>query len=214
MNQLRKVVLATHNQGKIREMAEPLRVLGVEVAGLGEFPGIGDIVEDGATFAENALIKARAVARATGLVSIADDSGLEVDALDGRPGVYSARYSDDLPRLEGETRDKCNIRKLLGELANVPAERRQARFVCTIAAVVPGRYDAGQALIVRGSWEGRILTEPHGDNGFGYDPVFFDEELQKTSADMPREQKMARSHRGHAIEALLKAWPTWIVKQR
>ncbi|MDO5536706.1 MAG: RdgB/HAM1 family non-canonical purine NTP pyrophosphatase [Desulfovibrionaceae bacterium] len=210
MTQLRRVVLATHNQGKVRELAEPLKALGVEVLGLGEFPEVGDIIEDGTTFADNACIKAAAVARITGLTSIADDSGLEVDALNGRPGVYSARYSDDMPLLEGETRDACNIRKLIAEMAGVPDSGRTARFVCTMAAVRPGLYAREQALIVSGAWEGRILAECRGTNGFGYDPVFLDEELGISAAEMTREQKMGRSHRGCAVRALVRAWPAWL----
>ena len=129
-----QVVLATRNKGKIRELAEPLAEMGVEVLGLDRFPGIGEIPENGSTFAENALVKAGTVADYTGLISVADDSGLEVDALGGRPGIYSARYSDDWFSNPGETKDQRNIRKLLYELKDVPYERRQARFVCCMAA--------------------------------------------------------------------------------
>ena len=146
-----RVVLATHNQGKVRELAEPLAALGVELVGLDGFPQVGEIVEDGATFAENALIKAYTVAEATGLIAIADDSGLEVDALDGRPGIYSARYADSELPLEGETRDQRNNRKLLFELKDVPYERRQARFVCCMACVAPGHYEDDETLVVQGT---------------------------------------------------------------
>ena len=196
-----RVVLATHNQGKVRELAEPLAALGVELVGLDGFPQVGEIVEDGATFAENALIKAYTVAEATGLIAIADDSGLEVDALDGRPGIYSARYADSELPLEGETRDQRNNRKLLFELKDVPYERRQARFVCCMACVAPGHYEDDETLVVQGTWEGRILNEPMGENGFGYDPVFLPEEysLEKTFAELTHEQKNAISHRGEAM---------------
>ena len=172
-----QIVLATHNAGKVRELADPLSQFGVEVLGLEFFPTIGEIDETGTTFEENACIKAREVARLTGLISIADDSGLEVDALDGRPGVYSARYSDDWESLPGESRDVRNIRKLLHELANV-----------------------------RGVWDGRLLTAPRGENGFGYDPVFFDAIVGKTAAELTRDEKNARSHRGNALRALLAKW--------
>lgn len=210
MAQPLKVVLATHNQGKVRELAEPLAALGVEVVGLDAFPEVGDIVEDGTTFAENALIKACTVAEATGLPAIADDSGLEVDALDGRPGIYSARYADNELPQEGETRDMRNNRKLLFELKDVPYDKRQARFVCCIACVMPGRCEPEETLIVQGTWEGRILPAPMGENGFGYDPVFADVALGKSAAQLTREEKMARSHRGAAVRSLVSWWPRWI----
>ena len=198
-----RVVLATRNAGKIAELAGPLSAFGVELVGLDAFPEIGDIVEDGATFEENALIKARAVAKATGLTAIADDSGLMVDALAGAPGVYSARYADDWEMLPGENRDGRNIRKLLHALEDVPAERRGCRFVTVMAAVRPD----GRELTVRGEWPGSLLTSPRGSNGFGYDPVFFDADIGRAAAELTREEKTARSHRGRAAAALLKRWP-------
>ncbi len=197
-----QIVLATHNAGKVRELADPLSQFGVEVLGLEFFPTIGEIDETGTTFEENACIKAREVARLTGLISIADDSGLEVDALDGRPGVYSARYSDDWESLPGESRDVRNIRKLLHELANVPEEKRGCRFVSSMACVRPD----GAEMVVRGVWDGRLLTAPRGENGFGYDPVFFDAIVGKTAAELTRDEKNARSHRGNALRALLAKW--------
>ncbi len=210
MSAWQQVVLATHNQGKVRELAGPLSALGVEVLGLDAFPQVGDIVEDGATFADNAWIKARAVAGLTGLVSISDDSGLEVDALGQAPGVYSARYGDDWAAVEGESRDARNIRKLLAGLAGVPEERRQGRFVCCMCAVRPDSLERGGALFARGAWEGFILTAPRGVNGFGYDPVFWDPELGMSAAEMSREIKMGRSHRGRAVEALVRGWTAWM----
>lgn len=201
-----KVVLATSNAGKIRELAEPLASLGVEVIGLDSFPEIGDIVEDGDSFEANALIKARAVAAHTGLVSIADDSGLETDALHGAPGIHSARYADDWEFLAGENRDARNIRKLLHVLRDVPEAERGCRFVCCMAVVFPPGL-GGREWTVRGVWEGRLLTAPRGENGFGYDPVFWDPELERSAAELTREEKMGRSHRGRALGALLKAWP-------
>lgn len=201
-----KVVLATSNAGKVRELAGPLAALGVEVLGLDQFPGLGDIVEDGDSFEANALIKARAVAAHTGLVSIADDSGLETDALHGAPGIHSARYADDWEFLAGESRDARNIRKLLHVLRDVPEAERGCRFVCCMAVVLPSSL-GGREWTVRGVWEGRLLTSPRGENGFGYDPVFWDPELGRSAAELTREEKMGRSHRGRVLGALLAAWP-------
>ncbi len=210
MAERQKVVLATRNQGKVRELAGPLGVLGIDVVGLEAFPQVGDIVEDGATFADNAYIKARAVADLTGLVSISDDSGLEVDALRGAPGVHSARYGDDWPAVGGESRDARNIRKLLAEMAGVPEDRRQGRFVCCMCAVKSGRPERGDALFALGAWEGVMLAVPRGSGGFGYDPVFWDAALGMSAAEMSREEKMRRSHRGRAVEALVQGWMAWM----
>ncbi|MDE7371892.1 MAG: RdgB/HAM1 family non-canonical purine NTP pyrophosphatase [Desulfovibrio sp.] len=197
-----RVVLATRNAGKIAELAGPLAAFGVELVGLDAFPEIGEIEENGATFEENALIKARAVAKATGLTAIADDSGLMVEALGGAPGVYSARYSDDLAMLPGENRDRRNIRKLLAAMADVPEGERGCRFVTAMAAVRPD----GRELTVRGEWAGTLLASPRGSNGFGYDPVFYDADVGRTAAELTREEKTARSHRGRAAAALLARW--------
>lgn len=196
------VVLATTNAGKVRELAAPLQGYGLEVLGLDAFQGIGDIEETGITFEENALLKARIVANATGYVTVADDSGLEVDALQGAPGIYSARYGSDLPLLEGENRDARNIRKLLKVLADVPEEQRGARFVCCMAVCKP----RGEQVVVRGTWQGQILQAPQGANGFGYDPVFFDSSLGRSAAMLTREEKMGVSHRGQALGQLLALW--------
>lgn len=201
-----RVVLATHNAGKVRELAAPLAAFGVQVLGLDAFPRIGEIEENGSSFEENALIKARAVAGLTGLVSVADDSGLEVDALGGAPGVYSARYSDDWTSLPGESRDERNIRKLLHQLADVPEERRACRFVSCMAAAKPH----GGEIVLRGIWEGRLLAAPRGSNGFGYDPVFFDPLIGKAAAELSRDEKNARSHRGNALRALLARWSAFM----
>lgn len=206
MTTCERVVLATSNAGKVRELAEPLAALGVEVLGLDSFPEVGDIVEDGDSFEANALIKARTVAARTGLVSIADDSGLEVDALHGAPGIYSARYADDWEFLAGESRDARNIRKLLHVLRDVPEAERGGRFVCCMAVVFPPSM-GGREWVVRGVWEGRLLATPRGENGFGYDPIFRDPELGRSAAELSREEKTARSHRGKALRALLEAWP-------
>ena len=193
----RTLILATRNQGKVRELRDPLARFGFDVQSLPEdFP---EIEENGTTFEENALIKARAVAEALGVTAAADDSGLEVDALGGAPGVYSARYSDDWPAVEGESKDERNNRKLLTELEGVPAEKRTARFRCCMALVIPG----GEEIVVSGAWEGSIGFKRAGSNGFGYDPLFIDPELEITGAELTREAKMVRSHRGKALSKLL-----------
>ncbi len=197
------IVLATRNKGKINELSDMLRAFGLEVKGLEAFPELGEIEETGTTFSENARIKADAIAKATGLVAVADDSGLEVDALDKAPGVYSARYADHDADLAGiANRDQRNNAKLLRELRDVPEERRTARFRCVIVACAP----SGASLEAEGAYEGRIALEPAGDNGFGYDPLFYDPGLGMTAAQMEKEQKNARSHRGQALRKLLESW--------
>lgn len=209
MSDVHTVVLATRNAGKVREMADALAAFGLTVLGLESFPQVGEIEESGVAFEENALLKACAVAESTGHIAVADDSGLEVDALHGAPGVYSARYADDWEFLPGETRDQRNNRKLLHALRHVPASRRGARFVCAMAVRVPG----GGQMAVRGVWEGRILDEPRGGNGFGFDPLFLDERTGRAAAELTRDEKNARSHRGAALAALLAAWPRFMAKQ-
>lgn len=199
---MRAVVLATRNQGKIREFSALLADLGVEVRGLDQYPEIGDIPETGDTFLENARIKAVAVAEATGLVAVADDSGLAVDALDGAPGVYSARYA-------GEHGDSdANNAKLLERLRDVPDEKRTARFICCMYAAAP----TGEAIHAQDAWEGVIAHGYQGKSGFGYDPIFFDPELGMTAAEMAPEVKNARSHRGKALARLREAWPAFLAK--
>ena len=199
------IVLATRNKGKVREMEEPLRAFGLRVVGLDAFPDLPEVEETGATFEENALLKARDVARRTGLLAIADDSGLEVDALDGAPGVRSPRYSDDMPDLPGESKDERNVMKLLAVLSSARLWQRSARFRTVIAACTP----EGDTLVAPGTWEGSIACSPRGKNGFGYDPVFLDPELGRTAAELSREEKMARSHRGNALRELLRLWPAF-----
>lgn len=199
---MRAVVLATRNQGKIREFSALLHDLGVEVKGLDQFPDIEDIPETGDTFLENARIKAVAVAQASGLVAVADDSGLAVDALHGAPGVYSARYA-------GEHGDaEANNAKLLQELADVPDADRTARFICCMYAAAP----SGEAIHAEAAWEGVIAHGYKGKSGFGYDPIFFDPELGCTAAEMTPEVKNARSHRGKALKELRKAWPDFLAR--
>ncbi len=187
------IVLATTNRGKIAELRALLAETGITVKGLADFPDMGDIPETGATFAENARLKAAAVARATGLSAVADDSGLCVDALDGAPGVHSARYDGE------NATDAGNNAKLLDALRHVPPEKRAARFVCAMAATTPD----GRWAEARGEWPGVIAPSPQGDGGFGYDPLFFDPSLGRTAAQLTPEEKNARSHRGQALAQLI-----------
>lgn len=191
------LVMATRNAGKVREMAALLRDLKVRLLSLNDFPDLPEIPEVGATFADNALAKARAVARLTGLPALADDSGLEVAALGGRPGVYSARYAQD--RTGGRTpTDEDNWTKLLDELQGVPPDKRQARFVCEIALAWPD----GRLITTRGELAGAIAMEPRGTQGFGYDPVFWVPEFQATVAELDPAVKNRLSHRGRALRKL------------
>ena len=201
---LQTIVLATRNQGKIRELCEPMARLGFEVIGLPEdYP---EVEESGNTFEENALIKAHAAAECLGIPAVADDSGLEVDALDGAPGVYSSRYSEGWPGIAGESEDDRNNRKLLDQLKDVPLERRSARFRCCMAMVFPSSMkDVPSDIVVSGCWEGSIGMHLSGKNGFGYDPLFIDSESGHTGAELTREEKMARSHRGKALRKLMEA---------
>jgi XTP/dITP diphosphohydrolase len=193
------VVLATRNAAKLRELA---RILGAEdgahdrgtqikLAGLDEFPGAPDVPETGATFEENALLKARAIADYTGLPAVADDSGLCVDALNGMPGVLSARWAG------GHGDDKANLELVLAQVADVPDARLGARFVCAAALVT----DRGE-WVVTGQVEGRLIRAPRGSGGFGYDPIFLPDGFDQTTAEMTAEAKDAISHRGRAFRAL------------
>ena len=189
-----KWVLASANAGKQREFAALLAPRGIEVLLQSAF-GVQSVEETGTTFEANALLKARHAAAATGLAALADDSGLEVDALQGRPGVYSARYAG-----EGAS-DVANNALLLQELAGVADERRTARYRCVLVLVRDGTDVA--PLIVNGAWEGRIARAPSGQGGFGYDPLFIPAGLSVSAAQLPADEKNARSHRGQALRALL-----------
>jgi XTP/dITP diphosphohydrolase len=185
-------VLATRNEGKLRELA---RILGHHIAGLDAFPGAPDVPETGATFEANALLKARAVAAYTGRPAVADDSGLCVDALNGMPGVLSARWSGQ----HGD--DQANLELVLAQLADVPDARLGARFVCAAALVVPAHPEAGE-WVVTGEVAGRLIRVPRGSGGFGYDPIFQPDGFDLTTAEMTAEAKDAISHRGRAFRAL------------
>ncbi|MCL6611114.1 MAG: XTP/dITP diphosphatase [Peptococcaceae bacterium] len=184
-----RIVVATRNRGKLEELASLIGSLGVEVKSLDDYPHIPEVVEDGETFAENAVKKARAVAGATGEIALADDSGLEVDYLGGAPGVYSARFA-------GEGRDdRANNEKLLGLLRGVPREKRGAGFRCVVALALPG----GKVFTAEGVCRGIIGDQPLGEGGFGYDPLFIVPELGKTFAQLDMGTKNAISHRGKAF---------------
>ncbi|WP_172561887.1 XTP/dITP diphosphatase [Vibrio furnissii] len=193
---MRKIVLATGNQGKVREMADLLADFGFDVVAQSEF-NVSEVAETGTTFIENAIIKARHAAKETGLPAIADDSGLEVDALDGAPGVYSARYAGE------HATDQQNLAKLLDAMKDVPEAQRTARFHCVL--VLMRHENDPTPLVCHGSWEGRILTEAHGSNGFGYDPIFFVPEDNCASAQLEPARKKQLSHRGQALKKLFQA---------
>lgn len=190
-----KIVFASGNRGKLREVARLLSAWEVEVVPQSEL-GVPEADETGATFAENSLIKSQNAAAVTGLPAIADDSGLAVDALGGRPGVHSARYSGP------DATDDSNIDKLLNELDGVPADERSAAFHCVASFVDPA---GGEPVLGEGRWQGRILTERQGEGGFGYDPVFFDDTAGKTAAEFAPDEKNAASHRGKALLELIAA---------
>lgn len=193
-----RLLLATRNGKKLDELRRILNaegISGVEVLGLADVDEFDEAPETGATFEENAVAKARDAVAATGIAAVADDSGLSVDALNGMPGVLSARWS----RRHGD--DQANLDLVLAQLADTPDERRGAAFVCAAALVVPG----GEETIVRGEWRGTLTRKSRGTNGFGYDPIFVPEGETRTSAELDPAEKDALSHRGRALRALLPA---------
>lgn len=189
-----KLVLATGNAYKVKEIRQLLNVPGLELLTLADIPEAPDVVEDGDTFEANAIKKAVALARHAGLPALADDSGLEVDALDGAPGVYSARYAGP------EQDDRANLDRLLEALRE--REDRAGRFRCVIAYAEPD----GETRTVEGACEGAIAREPRGDGGFGYDPVFVPDGYDRTFAEMSADEKHALSHRGRALRRAMEAW--------
>lgn len=193
-----KVVLATGNQGKVNELAHLLKDQDIEVVPQSEF-NVSEVAETGTTFVENAIIKARHAAKITGLPAIADDSGLEVDALNGAPGVYSARYAEDIT--EGKVTDEDNTNKLLMALSDTPDVQRTARFHCVL--VYMKHAEDPTPIICHGVWQGSISREKQGKQGFGYDPVFWQDDLKMSSAQLPRDVKNKLSHRGKALEKLV-----------
>jgi len=193
---MKDMVLASSNPGKVREINQLLAGLALNVRPQSDF-GVIDAEETGLSFVENALIKARHAAETTGLPAIADDSGIEVDALNGAPGIYSARFAGE------DASDRDNLEKLLTELRDVPPDLRSARFQCLVVCMRHARDPT--PLICQGTWEGRILLEPRGDNGFGYDPVFYVPTHDCSSAELPPVVKNTLSHRGQALRQLVAA---------
>jgi XTP/dITP diphosphohydrolase len=188
----RKIVMASGNAGKLREIERILAGFDIEVVPQSAY-GVSDADETGSTFEENALIKARHALNATGMTAIADDSGLVVDALDGRPGVYSSRFAGP------DATDEQNNNKLLAEMDGVSDDERAASFHCVVCLVRP---DGSEPVIARGEWRGRILRHPRGDGGFGYDPLFFVPDAGCSSAELGAREKNRRSHRGKALREL------------
>lgn len=189
-----RLVLASGNRGKLEELAQMLEPLHIEVSSQAEF-GVEPVAETGQTFVENALLKAREASRVSGMPALGDDSGLVVDALDGRPGIYSARFAGE------EASDVDNNQKLLAELEGLPMERRTAHFHCCLVLLLHERDPV--PLIAEGTWHGHILERPRGDGGFGYDPLFHDQRLGASAAELPMEEKARVSHRGKALAELI-----------
>lgn len=189
---MKRMIFATGNENKMKEIREILGALPLEILSMKEAGVSADIVEDGKTFEENALIKARAIFKLAGEMVLADDSGLEIDYLNKEPGIYSARYMGE------DTSYHIKNKSLIDRLEGVPDEKRTARFVCAIAAVFPD----GKELVVRGTVEGIIGYEEKGENGFGYDPIFYLPERGCTTAELPPEEKNSISHRGNALRLM------------
>ena len=190
-----KIVFASGNEGKVREIREMLEGMGIELVSLSHYAHVPEIVEDGKSFLENALKKAKIVSEFTGETVLADDSGLQVDVLGGEPGIYSSRYAGE------KATDEENNAALLAKLKNIPQEKRTAFFRCVLVLYKrDGSYD-----YFEGKWNGQIIDERRGNNGFGYDPIFFVPELKKTAAELPAEIKNKVSHRGQAFAQLKKA---------
>jgi XTP/dITP diphosphohydrolase len=189
-----RVVLASSNSGKLRELGSLLAPFGFDLVAQSTL-GVDTPAETGQTFAENALLKARNAAAATHLPALADDSGIEVDALGGRPGIYSARYAG-----EGAS-DQANLRKMLDEMRDVPAPGRTARYQCVIAFVETAADRA--PILASGTWEGTLISAPRGLGGFGYDPIFVPRGFDRTAAELDAGQKNSLSHRGQALRALV-----------
>lgn len=188
------ILVASSNQGKIKEIKDKLKEYNFKIFGLNKFPDLVELEEDGSSFEENALKKARTRARETGFLTLADDSGLEVDFLGGEPGIYSARYAGL------KATDEANNQKLRTVLANVPRSERTARFRCVMAFVDP---ENGEEIVTEGRCEGAIVLEPRGKNGFGYDPLFYVPEYDKTMAELPLEIKNNISHRARALNKMV-----------
>lgn len=189
-----KVLIATSNLGKVKEIQDALQDLNLEFKTLSDFPKINPPEEIGKSFLENALLKAKYYAEHTGLITLADDSGLEVFSLEGQPGIYSSRFAGE------KATDEENIEKLLEVMKDIPDEKREAQFVCVIVCYAP----SGKYIYTQGIWKGKIAFSPKGNKGFGYDPIFLVKEYdyQKSAAELPLEMKNQLSHRGKALKAL------------
>lgn len=192
-----QIVLASGNQGKLREFQQILTPMGFELIPQSDL-NVPEVAETGLSFVENAIIKARHAALQTGLPALADDSGLEIDALQGAPGIYSSRYAGD------NASDTDNINAVLTAMANIPAAERTARFQCLL--VFMRHANDPTPLICQGSWQGHILSEPAGSGGFGYDPIFLVAETEGSAAELSSEQKQAISHRGKAMRSFIEAF--------
>ena len=196
----RKLILATRNKGKLKEIQVLLSDLDIDIMSLDEAENAPHVVEDGKTFMENAFKKAKVIAEATGIMALADDSGLEVDALDGAPGVYSARYSGK------NASDASNNEKLLADLEGVSSGKRSAHFSCVIIVYHP----SGRLISTKARCEGEIAMNPSGDQGFGYDPVFYIPSIKRTMAQLSPEEKNSLSHRGKALKKLRSELPGFL----
>ncbi|MFB1052189.1 XTP/dITP diphosphatase [Paraliobacillus sp. JSM ZJ581] len=197
---MKKWLIATKNKGKVQDFRHLFQKYDIEIISLLDLDEpVEDVEETGTTFEENAILKAEAISELLNMPVLADDSGLEIDSLDGRPGVYSARYA-------GEDKDDTkNLHKVINEMEDVPDEKRTARFVCVLAVARPGE----ETITKRGTCEGKITHEPIGTNGFGYDPIFQPEDMEKTMAELSSAEKNAISHRGNALKKL----ETWVKEQ-
>lgn len=193
---MKQIMIATKNEGKVKEFEQLFQQFGVRVQSLLDIADAPDVEETGATFSENATLKAETISKQYGQTVIADDSGLVIDALDGRPGVYSARYAGE------QKDDEANIDKVLRELEGVPLEKRTAHFVCVLAVAIPEKKTA----TFTGSCDGLIMREQAGKNGFGYDPIFYLPEKGKTMAELTKQEKNRISHRAIALQKLVDNW--------
>ncbi|WP_142315269.1 XTP/dITP diphosphatase [Bacillus pseudomycoides] len=199
------VVVATKNIGKVREFAELFERFDLEVKSLHDFPHIEEVEETGETFEENALLKADSLCKQLNSIVIADDSGLIVDALNGNPGVRSARYAGE------QKDDQANIDKVLTGLDGISMEKRTARFYCALAVAFP--EENKESVIVNGTCEGKILEQRRGENGFGYDPIFYVEEYKRAMAELTSDEKNEISHRGRALRKLEEKIPAWFLEE-
>ncbi|PEI87480.1 non-canonical purine NTP pyrophosphatase [Bacillus pseudomycoides] len=205
MGNMEHVVVATKNIGKVREFAELFERFDLEVKSLHDFPHIEEVEETGETFEENALLKADSLCKQLNSIVIADDSGLIVDALNGNPGVRSARYAGE------QKDDQANIDKVLTGLDGISMEKRTARFYCALAVAFP--EENKESVIVNGTCEGKILEQRRGENGFGYDPIFYVEEYKRAMAELTSDEKNEISHRGRALRKLEEKIPAWFLEE-